>query len=112
MYATVPRIESQVPTQTTHLSALLKDVAVSLVVVAGRARLGVHVGHVEGHLVELEGGAAGGALGVAGLLAAQLARLGLRVVGALRALARLQAVRQADGAGALLQVEIWTECYN
>ena len=103
-----PFPSSNIPT-TTHLSALLKDVAVALVVVAGRARLGVHVRHVEGHLVQLEGGPARRALGVARLLAAQLAGLGLRVVGALRALARLEAVRQADGAGALLE---WMEGKN
>ena len=61
----------------------------------------------------LEGGLAGGARGVARLLAAQLARLRLGVVGALRALARLEAVRQADGAGALLQGEGQrAECYD
>ena len=80
----------------------MKDVAVALVLVAGRARLGVHVRHVEGHAVELEGGAAGAVL--ARLLAAQLARLRVGVVGALRALARLHAVRKADRASALLKI--------
>ena len=54
-------------------------------------------------MTHLEGRLAGLALGVARLLAAELAGLGLGVVGALRALARLQPVRQADRASALLQ---------
>lgn len=38
----------------THLAALLEDVAVALVVVAGGAWLAVHVGHVQGRDVQLE----------------------------------------------------------
>ena len=53
----------------------------------------------------LEGRLAGVSLGVARLLAAELAGLGLGVVGALRALARLQPVRQAYRPRALLQKE-------
>jgi hypothetical protein len=58
------------PHTILYLSALLEDVAVSLVVVARCARLAVHVGHVEWRDVELEGGHTGTAL--SGLLAAQL----------------------------------------
>jgi hypothetical protein len=59
-----------------YLSALLEDITVSLVVVAGGARLAVHVGHVERGDVELEGGHAGAAL--PRLLAAQLTGLRMR----------------------------------
>ena len=86
----------------TDLSALLEDVTVPLVVVARRARLGVHSGHLGGRPTQLEGGDAGPVL--ARLLAAQLARLGLGVAGCPLALARLHAVGQADGAGALALV--------
>lgn len=68
-----------------------------IIIIAGRARLSVHVGHVEGRAVPVEGGQAG----AAGPPAAQLARRA-RVPRARRALARLQPVRQADGARALL----------
>ena len=40
--------------QTSHLSALLEDVAVAGVVVAGGARLAVHVGDVGRSRIELE----------------------------------------------------------
>ncbi len=56
-----------------YLATLLEDVAVSLVVVAGGARLAVHVRHVQGRHVQLEGGHAG--VPLSRLLAAQLTRL-------------------------------------
>ena len=62
----------------TNLSALLEDIAVSLIVVAGCARLAVHVGHVMRRHLPLEGGDAGGP-GVSGQLAAQLTGLGVTV---------------------------------
>ncbi len=56
-----------------YLATLLEDVTVALVVVAGSARLAVHVRHVQGWDVQLEGGHAG--VPLARLLAAQLTRL-------------------------------------
>lgn len=65
-----------------------------VVIVARRARLGVHVGHIERHVVPQERALAVGVL--ARLFAAQLARFRVRIGGAGDALARLQAVRQTD----------------
>ncbi len=85
----------------SYLSALLKDVTVALVIVTGCPRLGEHVRHVEGLLVELEGGQAGVVL--SGQLAAELTGFGRRISRPLRALARLHAVGEADGPCALLK---------
>lgn len=41
--------------KSTHLSTLLEHIAVTLVVVAGSASLGVHVWDVVGRLVPLKG---------------------------------------------------------
>ena len=62
----------------TNLSALLEDIAVTLIVVAGCAGLAVHVGHVMWRHLPLEGGDAGGP-GVSWQLAAQLTGLGVTV---------------------------------
>ncbi len=56
-----------------YLATLLEDVTVALVVVAGGARLAVHVRHVQGWHVQLEGRHAG--VPLSRLLAAQLTRL-------------------------------------
>ena len=68
-----------------------------IIIIARRPRLSIHVRHVVGRGVPGEGGLAGAAR----LAAAQLAG-GARVVRARRTLARLQPVRQADGARTLL----------
>ena len=87
-----------------HLSALLEDIAVSLVVVAGCAGLAVHVGHVMRRHLPLEGGDAGGE-GVTRQLAAQLTRLGVTVPLPLGTLTRLQTVGETNGACALLRMD-------
>jgi hypothetical protein len=56
-----------------YLTTLLEDVTVALVVVARGAGLAVHVRHVQGRDVQLEGGHAG--VPLARLLATQLTRL-------------------------------------
>ncbi len=85
------------------LTALLKDVAVALVIVARRPGLRVHVRDVEGHFVELERREAGG-VGYTRLFAAQLAGLRVGVALALFALTRLEAVGQTNGASAFALV--------
>lgn len=87
-----------------HLSALLEDITVALVVVAGSAGLAVHVRHVVRRELPLEGGDAGGE-GVPGQLAAQLTGLGVTVPLTLGTLTRLQTVGEANGPCALLRID-------
>ena len=88
-----------------YLSALLENIAVTLIVIAGCAGLAVHVRHVMRRHLPLEGGDAGGQ-GVSWQLAAQLTRLGVTVPLLLGALTRLQPVSETNGPGALLGIDL------
>lgn len=83
-----------------HIAALLEHITVAVVLVARRARLREHIGHIVRSHVPVERTLAHAVRA----LAAQFARLRGRIAGARHALARLQAVRQADRAGAFAHV--------